>query len=157
MWREVFKEVADGYPDIKTEFAFVDATTMWFIKNPEWFDVIVTPNLFGDIITDLGAMLQGGLGVAPGGNINPKGTSMFEPIHGSAPKYKGKNVANPIATILAGGLLLDDLGLASSAMKVERAVQKVLSTGKIRTQDLNGTSSTSDMGDAIAENVKTLQ
>ncbi len=98
------------YPDVTTEFTFVDAITMWFVKNPEWFDVVVTPNMFGDIITDLGAMIQGGLGLAPGGNINPMGTSMFEPIHGSAPKYKNLGVANPIATIWAGSLLLDHIG-----------------------------------------------
>ena len=102
LWRDVFSETAKKYPDVATDFNFVDAVTMWFVKNPEWFDVVVTPNMFGDIITDLGAMIQGGLGLAPGGNINPKGTSMFEPIHGSAPKYKGLDVANPIATIWAG-------------------------------------------------------
>ncbi|MEM3402879.1 MAG: isocitrate/isopropylmalate family dehydrogenase, partial [Candidatus Hadarchaeales archaeon] len=101
LWREVFEKVAREYPEIETEFAFVDAITMWFVKNPEWYQVVVTPNMFGDIITDLGAMIQGGLGLAPGGNINPEGVSMFEPIHGSAPKHAGKNVANPIATILA--------------------------------------------------------
>lgn len=109
-WRDVFGEVSKGYPDVETSFYFVDAITMWFVKNPEWFDVIVTPNMFGDIITDLGAMIQGGMGLAPGGNINPSGTSMFEPIHGSAPKYKGKNVSNPIATIWAGSMILETLG-----------------------------------------------
>ena len=88
-WREVFLDVANGYPEVKHDFNFVDAITMWFVKNPEWFDVVVAPNMFGDIITDLGAMIQGGLGLAPGANLNPEGTSMFEPIHGSAPKYKG--------------------------------------------------------------------
>ena len=95
LWRDVFTETAKKYPDVTTEFNFVDAVTMWFVKNPEWFDVVVTPNMFGDIITDLGAMIQGGLGLAPGGNINPKGTSMFEPIHGSAPKYKGSGRGKP--------------------------------------------------------------
>ncbi|MBI2185401.1 MAG: isocitrate/isopropylmalate dehydrogenase family protein [Thaumarchaeota archaeon] len=156
MWREVFQEVAKGYSGISTDMAFVDATSMWFVKNPEWFEVVVMPNLFGDILSDLGAMIQGGLGIAPGGNINPDGTSMFEPIHGSAPKYKGKNVADPIATILAGGLLLEQLGLRSSAEKVEGAVQAVLKTGKVRTQDLGGKSSTSQMGDAIAKRVREL-
>ena len=98
-WREEFNAVAEKHPGFTTDFNFVDAITMWFVKNPEWFDVVVTPNMFGDIITDLGAMIQGGLGLAPGGNINPKGTSMFEPIHGSAPKYKGQNKVNPMATI----------------------------------------------------------
>jgi 3-isopropylmalate dehydrogenase len=154
MWREVFRKVAEGYPAMKTDFAFVDATCMWFVKNPEWFQVIVTPNLFGDIITDLGAMIQGGLGVAPGGNINPQGTSMFEPIHGSAPKYKGMNKVNPIATILSGCLLLESLGLQSSADKAERAVAEVLKEGKIRTYDMGGKSGTSDIGDAIAAKIK---
>ncbi len=154
LWREVFQEVAKAYPGITTDLAFVDATSMWFVKNPEWFEVLVMPNLFGDVLSDLGAIIQGGLGVAPGGNINPEGTSMFEPIHGSAPKYKGMNVANPIATILAGGLLLDHLGLASSVAKVEKAVQEVLKEGKVRTKDLGGTASTTQMGDAIARKVK---
>ncbi|MDL5502327.1 MAG: isocitrate/isopropylmalate family dehydrogenase, partial [Candidatus Methanoperedens sp.] len=109
-WREEFTSIASGYPQVKTDFNYVDAVTMWFVKNPEFFDVVVSPNMFGDIITDLGAMIQGGLGLAPGGNINPEGTSMFEPIHGSAPKYKGLNKVNPIATIWAGALLLDQLG-----------------------------------------------
>lgn len=156
MWREVCREVAKGYPGIATDFAFVDATTMWFVKNPEWFQVIVTPNLFGDIITDLGAMLQGGLGMAQGGNINPQGTSMFEPIHGSAPKYKGQNRVNPIATILAGSLLLDHLGLRSSAAKVENAVAAILKEGRVRTYDLGGRSTTSEVGDAVAAKVKNL-
>ncbi|NYT05064.1 MAG: 3-isopropylmalate dehydrogenase, partial [Methanomicrobiales archaeon] len=106
LWRDVFTRIGAEYPGVETEFSFVDAITMWFVKNPEWFDVVVTPNMFGDIITDLGAMIQGGLGLAPGGNINPRGTSMFEPIHGSAPKYKGMGIANPIATIWAGSMLL---------------------------------------------------
>jgi 3-isopropylmalate dehydrogenase len=100
LWERAFHEIGQkDYPDIKRDYAHVDATTMWFVKNPEWFDVIVTDNLFGDIITDLGAMVQGGMGIAAGGNINPKGTSMFEPIGGSAPKYTGKGVINPLAAI----------------------------------------------------------
>jgi 3-isopropylmalate dehydrogenase len=150
LWREVFEEVAKGYPDMETEFAFVDAITMWFVKNPEWYQVVVTPNMFGDIITDLGAMIQGGMGLAPGGNINPRGVSMFEPIHGSAPKYKGMNKANPIATILAGQLMLEQLGEDKTADLVERAVIEVLKEGKVRTYDLGGTSKTSEVGDAVA-------
>jgi len=157
LWRRTFEEVAKNYPNIKYEFNFVDATAMWFVKNPEWYEVVVTPNLFGDILTDLGAMIQGGLGFAPGGNINPKGTSMFEPIHGSAPKYKGLNKVNPIATILAGCLLLEDLGLEKSAIKVEKAVEEVLKEGKVRTYDFGGNSKTSEVGDAIAKKVKELQ
>ncbi|MCL4435632.1 MAG: isocitrate/isopropylmalate dehydrogenase family protein [Thaumarchaeota archaeon] len=156
MWREIYRDVAKGYPGIETDFAFVDATTMWFVKNPEWFQVLVTPNLFGDIITDLGAMIQGGLGFAAGGNINPEGTSMFEPIHGSAPKYKGMNKVNPIATILAGGLLLENLGLRKSADKIEKAVAEVIKDGKVKTYDMGGKSTTRDMGDAVAAKVKTL-
>jgi tartrate dehydrogenase/decarboxylase/D-malate dehydrogenase len=156
MWREIVRDVAKGYPGIEQDFAFVDATTMWFVKNPEWFQVVVTPNLFGDIITDLGAMIQGGLGFAAGGNINPDGTSMFEPIHGSAPKYKGMNRVNPLATILSGCLLLVSIGLRKSAEKVELAVIDVLKEGKVRTYDMNGTAGTSEMGDAIVAKIRTL-
>ncbi len=156
LWREVFEEVAKQYEGIETEFAYVDAITMWFVKNPEWYQVVVTPNMFGDIITDLGAMIQGGLGIAPGGNINPEGVSMFEPIHGSAPKYAGKNVANPIATILAGQLMLEQLGEDKAAEAVERAVIEVLKEGKVRTRDLGGEASTTEMGDAIAKKVEEI-
>lgn len=128
LWERTFYEVAKEYPKIKTDYAHVDAITMWFVKNPEWFDVIVTDNLFGDIITDLGAMIQGGLGIAAGGNINPKGVSMFEPMGGSAPKYKGKNVINPLAAILAAGLMLDNLGEAKAAEAVEKAVIELTAT-----------------------------
>ena len=114
------------YPDVKTDYAHVDATCMWMVKNPEWFDVIVTDNLFGDIITDLGAMIQGGLGIAAGGNINPEGVSMFEPMGGSAPKYTGKNVINPLAAVLAGGMMLEFLGENDSWKMLENAVQKTL-------------------------------
>lgn len=154
LWRETFEEVAKSYPGIETEFAFVDAVTMWFVKNPEWYKVVVSPNMFGDIITDLGAMIQGGMGLAPGGNINPDGVSMFEPIHGSAPKYKGKNKINPIATILAGQLMLEQLGEQECADLVERAVVKVLEEGKIRTYDIGGSSKTSEVGDAIAKKIE---
>ena len=156
LWREVFEQVAKEYSEIETEFAFVDAVTMWFIKNPEWYQVVVTPNMFGDIITDLGAMIQGGLGLAPGGNINPEGVSMFEPIHGSAPKHAGKNVANPFATILAGQMMLEHLGEEGAADKVERAVIDVLKEGKVRTYDLGGKSSTSEVGDAVVARVKEI-
>jgi len=157
MWREVVRDVSKDYPELEVDFAFVDATGMWFVKNPEWFQVVVTPNLFGDILTDLGAMIQGGLGLAPGGNINPDGTSMFEPIHGSAPKYKGLNKVNPIATILAGCLLLENLGLRRSAERLELAVAEVLKEGRVRTYDLGGASTTSEVGDAVAAKVKAVQ
>jgi 3-isopropylmalate dehydrogenase len=156
LWRDVFEDIARDYPSIETEFAFVDAITMWFVKNPEWYQVVVTPNMFGDIITDLGAMIQGGMGLAPGGNINPHGVSMFEPIHGSAPKYKGLNKANPIATILAGQLMLEHLEEQRAADLVENAVIEVLREGKVRTYDLGGSSKTSEVGDAIEKKVREL-
>jgi 3-isopropylmalate dehydrogenase len=155
-WREIFNQVKLDYPDIETELNYVDAVTMWFVKNPEWFKVVVTPNMFGDIITDLGAMIQGGLGFAAGANINPEGTSMFEPIHGSAPKYKGLNRANPVATIMAGSLLLDAIGEKKAGKLVERAVREVLKHGKSMTPDMGGTSRTSDMGDAISAKVREI-
>jgi isocitrate/isopropylmalate dehydrogenase len=154
LWREIFNSVAANHPDVKTDFNLVDAMTMWFVKNPEWFDVVVAPNLFGDIITDLGAMIQGGLGLAPGGNINPTGTSMFEPIHGSAPKYKGLNTVNPIATIWAGALLLEYIGEREAAEGVVQAIEANLKGGKVRTSDLGGSSRTSDVGDDIARLVR---
>ncbi len=154
LWRDVFKETAENYPDIETEFSFVDAITMWFVKEPEYYQTVVTPNMFGDIITDLGAMIQGGLGLAPGGNINPKGVSMFEPIHGSAPKHAGKNKANPLATILAGHMMLEQLGEQKAADRIENAVTEVLEEGKTKTYDLGGDSSTSDVGDAVAKKIR---
>ena len=150
LWREVFLDVARGYPTIKHDFNFVDAITMWFVKNPEWFDVVVAPNMFGDIITDLGAMIQGGLGLAPGANLNPEGTSMFEPIHGSAPKYKGQNKVNHVATIWAGALLLEHLGQAEAAKDIVSAIERNLFEGRIKTYDLGGSSTTSEVGSEIA-------
>jgi 3-isopropylmalate dehydrogenase len=126
LWERTFLEVAKEYPDIETDYAHVDAVCMWMVKNPEWFDVIVTDNMFGDIITDLAAIIQGGMGIAAGGNINPEGVSMFEPIGGSAPKYTGKNVINPIAAISAGRLMLETLGEYKAASLIEEAVIKVL-------------------------------
>jgi len=155
LWRDVFMDVAAGYPDVRTEFNFVDAVTMWFVKNPEWFDVVVTPNMFGDIITDLGAMIQGGLGLAPGGNINPAGTSMFEPIHGSAPKYRGQDVANPLATVWAGSMLLDHLGEHEAAAAVLRAIERSILDGYV-TRDMGGARKTSEVGRYLAELVKTV-
>jgi len=129
LWARTFAEVAKDYPQIKTDYVHVDALCMWMVKNPEWFDVIVTDNLFGDIITDLGAIIQGGLGIAAGGNINPTpgGVSMFEPMGGSAPKYTGKNVINPMAAIAAGQMMLDYLGEKKAAQRVEKAMIQVLS------------------------------
>jgi len=126
LWQRTFDLVAKEYPDITTDYSHVDATTMWFVKSPEWFDVIVTDNMFGDIITDLGAMIQGGMGIAAGGNINPQGVSMFEPIGGSAPKYTGKGVINPLAAICALGMMLEHLGEINASQAVENAVIKVV-------------------------------
>ncbi|HPU29804.1 MAG TPA: 3-isopropylmalate dehydrogenase [Syntrophorhabdaceae bacterium] len=126
LWARTFYEVAKEYPDIKTDYVHVDATCMWMVKNPEWFDVIVTDNLFGDIITDLGAIIQGGLGIAAGGNLNPEGVSMFEPMGGSAPKYTGKNVINPLAAIMAGAMMLEFIGEKDAAIEIENAVKKAL-------------------------------
>lgn len=152
-WDEVFKEVAKDFQDIKQDFALVDALSMWFVKNPQYFDVVVASNLFGDIITDLGAMLQGGMGFAAGGNINPEKAypSMFEPIHGSAPKYTGKGVVNPIASIEAMRMLLDHLQLDEAAKSLGNAVRQVLAEGKVKTKDMGGTDTTKEMGNAIME------
>ena len=128
LWERTFHAVGKEYSDIKTDYVHVDAMTMWFVKNPEWFDVIVTDNMFGDIITDLGAMIQGGMGVAAGGNINPQGVSMFEPIGGSAPKYTGKNVINPLAAICAASMLLENLGETRAAQMIEISAQTVVRT-----------------------------
>ncbi|MGO9138993.1 MAG: 3-isopropylmalate dehydrogenase [Syntrophales bacterium] len=150
LWERTFYEVAKEYPDIKTEYAHVDATSMWMIKNPEWFDVIVTDNMFGDIITDLGAMIQGGMGIAAGGNINPEGVSMFEPIGGSAPKYTGLNVVNPLAAIMAGQMMLEILGEDDAAAAMEKAVMKVVAE-KIKSMSAGKMGySTSDVGSLVA-------
>ncbi len=128
LWDRAFHAMGPKYPPVKLDYAHVDATCMWFVKNPEWFDVIVTDNLFGDIITDLAAMIQGGLGVAAGGNINPEGSSMFEPMGGSAPKYTGQNVINPLAAINAAGMMLDFLGEAKAGATIEAAVIQIINT-----------------------------
>jgi tartrate dehydrogenase/decarboxylase / D-malate dehydrogenase len=156
-WRERVEVVSRDYPGIQYDFNFVDAITMWFVKNPEWFQVVVAPNMFGDIITDLGAMIQGGLGLAPGGNINPNGISMFEPIHGSAPKYKGTNVANPIATIWAGALMLDEIGENGASKQIVDAIQEILKEGKVKTKDLGGNNTTTEMGEAIVKKIDEMQ
>jgi len=154
LWERAFHEMGEAhYKDIKREYYHVDATCMWMVKNPEWFDVIVTGNMFGDIITDLGAITQGGMGIAAGGNINPEGVSMFEPIGGSAPKYTGQNVINPLAAICAGAMMLDTLGEAKAASAIEAAVMdltanklKSLAAGKMGY-------STTEVGDMVAERV----
>ena len=154
LWERTFHEVAQEFPQIKTDYANVDATCMWMVKNPEWFDVIVTDNMFGDIITDLGAMIQGGMGIAAGGNINPEGVSMFEPIGGSAPKYTGQNIINPLAAICAGGMMLEVLGEDKAGQKIEAAVIKLLESGKLKSLDAGRMGmSTSEIGDWLAANV----
>ncbi len=150
LWERTFNEVAKEYPDITTDYAHVDAICMWMIKNPEWFDVIVTDNMFGDIITDLGAMIQGGMGVAAGGNINPEGLSMFEPIGGSAPKYTGLGVINPVAAIMAGSLMLDHLGEKNAAEMIERAVIKTVKDDLKSVEAKKMGMATSQVGDTIA-------
>jgi 3-isopropylmalate dehydrogenase len=154
LWERAFHEMgAKEFPDIKREYYHVDATCMWMVKNPEWFDVIVTGNMFGDIITDLGAITQGGMGIAAGGNINPEGVSMFEPIGGSAPKYTGKDVINPLAAVCAGAMMMETLGEIKAAKAIESAVMditanklKSLAAGKMGY-------STTQVGDLVAERV----
>ncbi len=154
LWERAFHEMgARDFSDIKREYYHVDATCMWMVKNPEWFDVIVTENMFGDIITDLGAITQGGMGIAAGGNINPEGVSMFEPIGGSAPKYTGQNVINPLAAICAGAMMLGELGEMEASQAIEQAVMHVtahkvknLGAGKMGY-------STSQVGDMVAQGV----
>ena len=154
LWFRAFNEMGEKfYPEIKRDYYHVDATCMWMVKSPEWFDVLVTCNMFGDIITDLGAMTQGGMGIAAGGNINPNGVSMFEPIGGSAPKYTGLNVINPMAAICAGQMMLETLGQKKAGKKIEEAVIKTINT------DMTGMSagkmglSTTQVGDKVAKYV----
>ncbi len=154
LWREVFKEVAWNYPAMLTDFYYIDAMTMLMVSNPEKFEVVVSPNMFGDIITDLGAAIQGGIGIAASANINPGGVSMFEPIHGSAPDLKNQGISNPVGTILAGAMMLDFLGEKEAASAIEKAVSLVLKEGTIRTRDLGGNSSTREMGNAIVQTIK---
>jgi len=152
LWLRAFKEMGEKYyPDIQQNYAHVDATTMWFVKNPEFFDVIVTENMFGDIITDLAAMIQGGMGIAAGGNINPEGVSMFEPIGGSAPKYTGKNVINPLAAICAGGMMMEIIGEEKISKAIDDAVLNALSSGKIKSLSAGKMGmGTKEVGDLIA-------
>ena len=154
LWWRAFNEVAADYPDIKTDYNHVDACCMWMVKNPEYYDTIVTTNMFGDIITDLGAMIQGGMGLAAGGNINPQGVSMFEPIGGSAPKYTGQDVINPLAAICAMAMMLRTMGLETAGDRVEQAVMKVtpqlesMSAGKMGY-------STGEVGDLVCKTLTT--
>ncbi|MCZ6760351.1 MAG: 3-isopropylmalate dehydrogenase [Gemmatimonadetes bacterium] len=149
IWTRVFAQVAKDFPGVETDHAYVDACCMWMVKNPEWFDVIVTTNLFGDIITDLGAMIQGGMGIAASGNIHPGKTSMFEPIHGSAPKYAGKNVACPLGAISAVAMMLDFLGETQAATRVESAISELLGSGEVPSADARSGIATDAMGDMV--------
>ena len=151
LWDECFTEVRKGYPDVESGSLLVDAAAMDFVRRPEAFDVVVASNLFGDILTDLSAMVVGSPGLAASANINPERAfpSMFEPVHGSAPDIAGKGISNPLAAILSAGLLLDHLGLATSAAAVRKAVAAVLKAGKPCTPDLGGKAGTKDMADAV--------
>ncbi len=150
-WRENFDRIAKEYPGIEHEFNLIDAAVMNFIRQPEKYEVIVAPNMFGDILSDLGTMLQGGLLFAAQANINPESISMFEPIHGSAPKLKDKGIINPIATIWAGALMLDSISQEKSCDLIIKAIESVLKDGRTRTQDLDGNNTTSEMADAIVD------
>jgi 3-isopropylmalate dehydrogenase len=154
LWQRVFRETAAQYTDITSAHYFIDALAMQMVKDPSQFDVIVTNNLFGDIITDLGAALQGGLGMAASGNIHPGRTSMFEPVHGSAPKYAGRNLANPIGAILSAALMLEFLGLDAEAAAIEAAVKSAVLSGHV-TADVGGRLGTAETGDHIAALVAT--
>ena len=153
IWTRTFAEVAAEYPDISTDHAYVDAACMWMIKNPEWFDVVVTPNLFGDIITDLGASLQGGMGIAASGNIHPGQVSLFEPIHGSAPKHAGKNAASPVAAIMAGSMLLEYVGEREASKAIEQSVIDLLRAGRIQGVS-TGLHPTDEVGDMVVEQLR---
>ena len=149
IWRDVYELVAEEYPEVEQDAQYVDACCMWMIKNPDWFDVVVTTNLFGDVITDLGAMLQGGMGIAASGNIHPGRMSMFEPIHGSAPKYAGQDRACPLGAIMAVGMMLEHLGETRAAERVEDAVARLLQSGRVPSLDARSGISTSAMGDMV--------
>ncbi len=153
LWTRTFAEVGAEYPDVEQDHAYVDACCMWMVKNPEWFDVIVTTNLFGDIITDLGAMIQGGMGIAASGNIHPGRHGMFEPIHGSAPKYAGQNVANPLGAISAAGMMLDFLGEKRAAGRIESAIIRLLTSRRIPSVDTKSGLTTTQIGDLIANEI----
>ncbi|MBS3113964.1 isocitrate/isopropylmalate dehydrogenase family protein [Candidatus Woesearchaeota archaeon] len=150
-WRESIDKVGKEYHGIEYEFNLIDAAVMNFIRQPEKYEVIVAPNMFGDILGDLGTVIQGGLAFATQGNINPEGISMFKPVHGSAAKLKGQGIVNPIATIWAGALMLDTIGQQKSGDLIIKAIEAVLKESRTRTQDLSGNNTTSEMGDAIVD------
>ena len=154
LWTRTFAEVGAEYPDITREHAYIDAACMWCVKNPEWFDTVVTSNMFGDILTDLAAMIQGGLGIAASGNLHPGQVSLFEPIHGSAPKYTGKNVANPLATIMAVSMMLDYLGETRGAARIEETVAGLLKSKRIPSLGSDSGMSTTQIGDLVIESLE---
>jgi 3-isopropylmalate dehydrogenase len=156
LWVRTFEDVAKEYPGIEHFHMFVDALTMQMVRAPEMFSVIVTNNMFGDIVTDLGAALQGGLGMAASGNIHPHRVSMFEPIHGSAPKYAGQDVANPIGAILTAALMLEYLGFAEECAQIERAVIGAIEAGET-TKEIGGTLGTRGAGEAVLRRVQSLR
>lgn len=156
LWQRVFKEVGSRYPDIQASHMYVDALSMQLILNPKDFDVIVACNMFGDIITDLGAALQGGLGMAASGNINPEGTSMFEPVHGSAPRFAGKNIANPLGAILTAQLMLEHLNLNEEAKLIDTAVKKAIRENQT-TQDIGGKLGTREAGEFICAAIREIR
>ena len=154
LWTRTFEEVGREYPEIAREHAYIDAACMWCVKNPEWFDTVVTSNMFGDILTDLAAMIQGGMGIAASGNIHPGQVSLFEPIHGSAPKYAGKNVANPLATVMAVSMMLDYLGEAHAAARIEETVAGLLRSKRIPSVGSDSGLSTTEIGDLVIQNLE---
>ncbi len=155
LWQRVFAEVSKRYPEIEANHLYIDALALQMVKDPAQFQVVVTCNMFGDIVTDLGAALQGGLGMAASGNINPDGVSMFEPVHGSAPKYAGKNVANPFGAILSVQMMLEHLGFRDEAALVEKAVVGAIESGE-RPQELGGSLGTREVGEAVSRRIREL-
>lgn len=153
LWQRAFREMAEEYSDVRTDHYLIDAITMKMVRNPEIFDVIVTTNIFGDIITDLGAEIQGGMGLAASGNINPDTISMFEPVHGSAPDIAGQNIANPLAAILSAGMILEFLGFAKLNNEIDIAIKTALEKNTL-TPDMGGDLSTDEVGDSIIEYLK---
>jgi 3-isopropylmalate dehydrogenase len=154
LWTRTFEAVGKEYEDISTDHAFIDAACMWMVKNPEWFDVAVTGNMMGDIITDLGAVIQGGMGLAASGNINPEGVSMFEPIHGSAPKHAGKSIVCPLATIAAAQMMLDNIGETAAAARVEKAMAASLTSGEIKSLSTSSGMKTSEYTDVVLSHLE---
>ncbi|MFN2447787.1 MAG: isocitrate/isopropylmalate dehydrogenase family protein [Vicinamibacterales bacterium] len=153
LWQRVFRQVASEYPAIEATHQYIDATAMFLVKDPGQYQVIVTNNLFGDILTDIGGALQGGLGMAASGNLHPGRTSLFEPVHGSAPPLAGKNVANPMGAILSSALMLDTLGRAAESRVIEQAVEAAVNEGRT-TADVGGSLGTSQVGDWIAKRIR---